>query len=35
VSLVGANALLVIPPRDEAYQAGERVEALLIGVPAG
>jgi molybdenum cofactor synthesis domain-containing protein len=33
VSLVGANALLVIPPRDEVYRAGERVEALLLGTP--
>jgi molybdenum cofactor synthesis domain-containing protein len=34
VSLVGANALLVIPPRDTMYQAGERVEALLLGPPS-
>ena len=33
VSLVGANALLIIPPRDEAYRAGERVQALLLGAP--
>ena len=33
-SLVGINALLVIPPRDEWYRAGERVEALLLGAPA-
>ncbi len=33
VSFVGANALLVIPPRDEAYQAGERVEAILLDPP--
>lgn len=33
VSLVGANALLVIPPRDEVYRAGEMVEALLLGTP--
>ena len=32
-SFVGANALLVIPPRDRPYRAGERVEALLLGVP--
>lgn len=32
-SLVGMNALLVIPPRDERYRAGERVEALLLGAP--
>ncbi len=30
-SFVGANALLVIPPRDDPYRAGERVEALLLG----
>lgn len=35
VSLVGANALLIIPPRDEAYLAGERVEALMLGAPLG
>lgn len=33
-SLVGANALLVIPPRAEAYQPGERVDAILLGPPA-
>lgn len=33
VSLVGANALLVIPPRDEVYEAGERVDALLLATP--
>jgi gephyrin len=32
-SMVGANALLVIPPRHEMYRAGERVEALLLGAP--
>ncbi len=32
-SLVGINALLVIPPRDERYRMGERVEALLLGAP--
>ncbi len=30
-SFVGANALLVIPPREDPYLAGERVEALLLG----
>jgi molybdenum cofactor synthesis domain-containing protein len=34
-SLVGANALLVIPPREETYRAGERVEALLLAAPFG
>jgi molybdenum cofactor synthesis domain-containing protein len=33
LSLAGANALLVIPPRDEPYRAGERVEAVLLGAP--
>lgn len=33
VSFVGANALLVIPPRDKSYRAGERVEAILLGPP--
>jgi len=32
-SWLGANALLVLPPRDRAYEAGERVEALLLAVP--
>jgi molybdenum cofactor synthesis domain-containing protein len=30
-SLIGANALLVIPPREFAYEPGETVDALLIG----
>ena len=34
-SFVGANALLVIPPRDGPYRAGERVEALLLAPPLG
>jgi molybdopterin biosynthesis enzyme len=34
-SFVGANALLVIPPRDAVYPAGERVEALLLAAPLG
>ena len=34
-SFVGANALLVLPPRDRPYQAGERVEAVLLTVPVG
>lgn len=29
-SLVGANALLILPPRTEPYRAGECVEALLL-----
>lgn len=32
-SLVGANALLIIPPRDTAYEPGEVVDALLLGPP--
>lgn len=34
-SFVGANALLVIPPRDHPYLAGERVDALLMSPPHG
>ena len=34
-SFVGANALLVIPPRDTEYAAGERVDALLVAPPLG
>jgi len=34
-SWVGANALLVLPPRDRPYAAGERVDALLLGAPLG
>lgn len=30
-SLVGANALLMLLPRESPYRAGERVEALLTG----
>ncbi len=33
ISFVGANALLIIPPRDGVYRAGERVEAILLGPP--
>jgi molybdenum cofactor synthesis domain-containing protein len=29
-SLIGANALLILPPRPEPYRAGEQVEALLL-----
>lgn len=32
-SFVGANALLVIPPRSSPFQAGELVDALLLGPP--
>lgn len=32
-SFVGANALLVVPPRDTAYAAGEMVEAILLAPP--
>lgn len=32
-SLVGANALLVLPARAEPFRAGERVEAILLGPP--
>jgi molybdopterin molybdotransferase len=30
VSFVNANGLVIIPPRDGVYPAGERVEAILI-----
>lgn len=32
-SFLGANALLVIAPRDSDYAAGETVEALMLGAP--
>lgn len=32
-SFVGANALLVIPPREVAYEPGETVEAMLLAPP--
>jgi molybdenum cofactor synthesis domain-containing protein len=32
-SFVGANALLVIPPRETPYKAGETVDALLLSPP--
>lgn len=32
-SFVGANALVVIPPRDTAYPVGEQVQALLLEAP--
>jgi molybdenum cofactor synthesis domain-containing protein len=31
MSFIGANALILISPRNEPYQAGERVEALMFG----
>lgn len=31
MSLVGANAFLLIPPRQEPYPAGERVQAIMRG----
>jgi len=34
-SFIGANAFLVIPPRDGVYRAGEMVEAILLGPPLG
>lgn len=34
-SFVGANAFLVIPPREGPYRAGEQVEAVLLGPPLG
>ncbi|MGI9252218.1 MAG: molybdopterin molybdotransferase MoeA, partial [Thermomicrobiales bacterium] len=34
-SFVGANALLVIPPRDRAFEEGEVVEAMLLAPPLG
>lgn len=34
-SFVGANALLVIPPRDQAYRPGELVDAVLLSPPFG
>lgn len=30
-SFLGANALIVIPPRESSYRAGEMVDAILIG----
>jgi gephyrin len=32
-SFIGANALLVIRPRETAYEAGELVDAMLLGAP--
>jgi molybdenum cofactor synthesis domain-containing protein len=33
-SFVGANALVVIPPRESAYPVGEQVTALLLDAPS-
>jgi molybdopterin biosynthesis enzyme len=30
-SFLGANALIVIPPRETIYRVGEMVDAMLIG----
>lgn len=30
-SFIGANALLIVPPRGTAYAAGERLEAIILG----
>jgi len=32
-SFIGANALLVITPRETPYQPGEQVEAIMFGIP--
>ncbi len=32
-SFVGANALLVIPPRERPYDSGERLQAVLLAPP--
>jgi len=32
-SFVGTNALLVIPPRETPYAAGETVQAMMLGAP--
>jgi molybdopterin biosynthesis enzyme len=32
-SFLGANALLIIPPRADDYKAGEQVDALLLAPP--
>jgi molybdopterin molybdotransferase len=34
-SFVGTNALLVIPPRESPYLAGETITAMLIAPPLG
>jgi molybdopterin biosynthesis enzyme len=32
-SFVGTNALLIIPPRETTYAAGETVQAMMLGAP--
>ncbi|MBA2248020.1 MAG: hypothetical protein H0W23_07820, partial [Chloroflexia bacterium] len=32
-SFVGANALLVIPPREVPYEPGEEIDALMLAPP--
>jgi molybdenum cofactor synthesis domain-containing protein len=32
-SFVGTNALLVIPPRESPYAAGETIQAMMLGAP--
>lgn len=32
-SFIGANALLMIPPRERSYAAGEEIEAVMLGSP--
>lgn len=32
-SFVGANALLIIPPRERPYEPGEEIEALMLAAP--
>jgi hypothetical protein len=32
-SFVGVNALLVIAPREFDYEAGERVQAMMLAAP--
>jgi molybdenum cofactor synthesis domain-containing protein len=34
-SFIGANAFLVIAPRETNYAAGETIDALMLGVPLG
>jgi gephyrin len=35
MSFVGSNAFLVVQPRDEPYAAGDTMDAILFGPPAG
>lgn len=32
-SFLGANAFLIIPPREQAWKAGETVDAMMLGAP--